>query len=52
MLLVNCFDPKPSSILQGFKFYNGNLAKGEMIAMYKAALDHLFRLNTVNKTYS
>ena len=37
-LLANHFDPKPSSIVQRFKFYNRIRAKGETIATYVAAL--------------
>ena len=37
-LLASHFDPKPSSIVQRFKFYNRIQAKGETIATYVAAL--------------
>ena len=37
-MLTAHFDPKPSPIVQRFKFYNHIRAKGESIAMYVAAL--------------
>ena len=37
-LLTSHFDPKPSSIVQRFKFYNRSRQKGESIATYVAAL--------------
>ena len=37
-LLTSHYNPKPSSILQRFKFYNRNRSKEESIASYVAAL--------------
>ena len=40
-LLTSHFDPKPSFIVQQFKFYNRSRQKGESIATYVAALHAL-----------
>ena len=40
-ILTAHFDPKPSPIVQRFKFYNRARAKGETIAAYAAALHAL-----------
>ena len=37
-IVTSHFDPKPSFIVQGFKFYNSSREKGESIATYVAAL--------------
>ena len=37
-IVTSHFDPKPSSIVQRFKFYNRSREKGESIATYVAAL--------------